>query len=66
MSRRSYPRSTRHKPRYTRSTPRVLRRLLRALPDRTPDRDDDDLADRGGAGGLVDRGDGGGWGLGDS
>jgi hypothetical protein len=53
MSRRSYRPSTRHKPRYTHSKPRALRRLLRALPDRTPDRDDDGLTDRGDAGGLL-------------
>jgi hypothetical protein len=59
MSPRSYRRLTRYKPRFTRK-PRVLLRLLRALSDRTPDRDDDSLADRGDAGGLVDRSDGGG------
>jgi hypothetical protein len=41
MSRRSYRRSTRHKPRYTLSKPRALRRLLRACLIARPDRDDD-------------------------
>jgi hypothetical protein len=44
MSRRSYRRSTRHKPRHTRSKGRAFQRLLRTM--RTPDRDDGGLADR--------------------